>query len=170
MNILLEFSKLDNFHLVILYNKITRFRRWRNKVLVKKLDNQRGLTLLEVLLSIVILTIVLTSFAGFFSQSALFVKKNEEKLSTSQTAQQVVNLIEVHISKSRLQTKTDCTDLDCELNKEAIEALSGQNINSTYTISAIFTSGEENLIKTKVTIFDNDDPESSSETFTYIRR
>jgi prepilin-type N-terminal cleavage/methylation domain-containing protein len=138
--------------------------------LVKKLYDQRGLTLLEVLLSIVILTIVLTSFAGFFSQSALFVKKNGEKLSTSQTAQQVVNLIEIHISKSRLQTKSDCADLDCELNKEAIEALSGQNINSTYTISAIFTPGEENLIKTKVTIIDNDDPESSSETFTYIRR
>jgi prepilin-type N-terminal cleavage/methylation domain-containing protein len=140
--------------------------------LVKKLDNQDGLTLLEVLLSIVILTIVLTSFAGFFSQSALFVKKNEEKLSTSQTAQQVVNLIESHISKSKLQTK--CTNLttgaECKLNKVDLETLSGQIINTTYNISATFKLSEENLIKTKVMIKDDDDPESSSETFTYIRR
>ena len=136
----------------------------------KKLDNQNGLTLLEVLVSIVILTIVLTSFAGFFSQSALFVKKNEEKLSTSQTAQQIVNLIEVNISKSRLQTLSECADSNCTLNEEGLETLSSQTINSTYTISALFTPGEENLIKVKVTIIDNDDPESSSETFTYIRR
>lgn len=135
-----------------------------------KFDNQNGLTLLEVLVSIVILTIVLTSFAGFFSQSALFVKKNEEKLSTSQTAQQIVNLIEVNISKSRLQTISECADSNCTLNDEGLETLSGQTINSTYTISALFTPGEENLIKVKVTIIDNDDPESSSETFTYIRR
>jgi prepilin-type N-terminal cleavage/methylation domain-containing protein len=136
----------------------------------KKLHNQKGLTLLEVLLSIVILTIVLTSFAGFFSQSALFVKKNEEKLSTSQTAQQIVNLIEVNISNSMLKTITECTDSDCTLDKNGLVALSGQSINSTYTISAIFTPGEEKLTKVKVIIFDNDDPESSSETFTYIRR
>ena len=135
-----------------------------------KLDNQNGLTLLEVLISIVILAIILTSFAGFFSQSALFVKKNEEKLSTSQTAQQIVNLIEVNISNSRLQTINECADLKCTLNEDALESLSGQTINSTYTISAIFMPGEENLTKVKVTIIDNDDPESSSETFTYIRR
>jgi prepilin-type N-terminal cleavage/methylation domain-containing protein len=135
-----------------------------------KLGNQNGLTLLEVLLSIVILTIVLTSFAGFFSQSAMFVKKNEEKLSTSQTAQKIVNLIELNISKSRLQTISDCTDLKCTLNEDDLEALSGQTINSTYTISASFTPAEENLIKAKVAIIDSDDPESSSETFTYIRR
>jgi prepilin-type N-terminal cleavage/methylation domain-containing protein len=142
----------------------------RSIVLGNKLGNQNGLTLLEVLLSIVILAIVLTSFAGFFSQSAMFVKKNEEKLSTSQTTQKIVNLIELNISKSRLQTISDCADLICTLNEDDLEALSGQTINSTYTISASFTPGEENLIKAKVAIIDSDDPESSSETFTYIRR
>ncbi|WNF21892.1 prepilin-type N-terminal cleavage/methylation domain-containing protein [Mesobacillus jeotgali] len=135
-----------------------------------KLDNQNGLTLLEVLLSIVILSIVLTSFASFFSQSAMFVKKNEEKLSTSQTSQKIVNLIELNITKSKLQTISDCADLKCTLNEDDLEFLSGQTINSTYSISAIFTPGEENLILAKVAIIDSDDPESSSETFTYIRR
>jgi prepilin-type N-terminal cleavage/methylation domain-containing protein len=142
----------------------------RSIVLGNKLGNQNGLTLLEVLLSIVILAIVLTSFAGFFSQSAMFVKKNEEKLSTSQTTQKIVNLIELNISKSKLQTISNCVDLKCTLNEDDLESLSGQTINSTYTISASFTPGEENLIKAKVEIIDSDDPESSSETFTYIRR
>lgn len=135
----------------------------------KKLDNQNGLTLLEVLLSIVLLTIVLTSFAGFFSQSAMFVKKNEEKLSTSQTAQRIVNLIEVNITKNDL-TPALCPEFNCVLDENGLEIISGQQISSVYNISADFTASVEDLIKVKVTITDNDDPESSSETFTYIRR
>lgn len=136
----------------------------------KKLDNQNGVTLLEVLLSIVLLTIVLTSFAGFFSQSAMFVKKNEEKLSTSQTAQQVVNLIEENISKSLLTPSTDCPALPCTVSKNGLETLSQQSINSTYDISAKFTLSVQDLVKVKVTIFDNGSPKNSSKTFTYIRR
>lgn len=136
----------------------------------KKLHNQKGLTLVEVLLSIVLLTIVLTSFAGFFSQSAMFVKKNEEKLSTSQTAQQIVNLIEVNLSRSQLTANAECADFICTVDETALEALTGQTINSLYNISADFTGSIEGLVKVKVTIMDNDDPESSSETFTYIRR
>ncbi|MGV2938046.1 prepilin-type N-terminal cleavage/methylation domain-containing protein [Mesobacillus sp. LC4] len=136
----------------------------------KKLDNQDGLTLLEVLLSIVILTIVLTSFAGFFSQSALFVKKNEEKLSTSQTAQQVVNLIEVNVTKNMLLANPECADFQCSFEKNALESFLGQAINSSYKISVDFTPSVEELVNVKVAIIDNDDPDSSSETFTYIRR
>ena len=138
--------------------------------MVKKLDNQDGLTLLEVLLSIVILTIVLTSFAGFFSQSAIFVKKNEEKLSTSQTAQQVVNLIEVNVSKNILLANTECADFRCNFDKNGLEVFLGQTLNSSYKISVDFTPSVEELVKVKVAIIDNDDPDSSSETFTYIRR
>ncbi|CAM3941317.1 type IV pilus modification PilV family protein [Mesobacillus thioparans] len=136
----------------------------------KKLDNQDGLTLLEVLLSIVILTIVLTSFAGFFSQSALFVKKNEEKLSTSQTAQQLVNLIELNISKSALSSISTCSSLPCELNKDKLEILVGQTIPSTYAISAKFEKNVESLILVKISVADISNPDSSSKTYTYIRR
>jgi prepilin-type N-terminal cleavage/methylation domain-containing protein len=156
-----------------LYNIFTRFRRWRKKVLGKKLDNQDGLTLLEVLLSIVILTIILTSFAGFFSQSAMFVKKNEEKLNTSQTAQQIVNLIEVNVTKNTLSVygcNDPFTDPKCSLNELGIETLTANTIDTTYNLSAKFSKGEEGLVKVKVEVIDPDNPESSSETFTYIRR
>lgn len=79
----------------------------------KKLDDQKGITLLEVLLSIVLLVIVLTSFAGFFTQSAMFVKKNEDKISTTQTAQQIVNIIELELTRDILSTSTECPSLPC---------------------------------------------------------
>lgn len=51
--------------------------------------NEKGLTLVEVLASIVILTIVLTSFYGLFIQSAKFDKVNEDSLVASNLANQV---------------------------------------------------------------------------------
>lgn len=132
--------------------------------------NEKGLTLLEVLLSIVLLFIVLTSFASFFTQSAIFIKKNEEKLSTSQTAQQIVNLIEVNLTHSILETNSDCMNLNCTLDKDELSSLSDHPISSTYDISADFTDSVEGLVQVKITVTDLANPDSSSETFTYIRR
>ncbi|MEH7523899.1 prepilin-type N-terminal cleavage/methylation domain-containing protein, partial [Bacillus sp. JJ1503] len=56
--------------------------------------NQKGFTLLELLLSILILTIIFISFMTFFSQSAFFIKKNEEKFSAANTAQMVLNILQ----------------------------------------------------------------------------
>lgn len=137
-----------------------------------KFDNQKGMTLLEVLLSIVILTIILTSFAGFFSQSALFVKKNEEKLNTFQTAQQIVNIIEDKFTKQLLLEKNppDVNGKFPNLDKNEIIQLSGYSINTPYDISASFLKGVEGLIQVKVTVSEPEHPENYSETFTYIRR
>lgn len=135
-----------------------------------KLDDQKGLTLLEVLLAIVLLFIVLASFAGFFTQSAMFVKKNEEKLSISQTAQQIVNLIELNLKKSELAAVSDCAALPCTLENEELSTLIGSTAAGSYSISTDFSPGEEGLIQVKVTVTDTDNPKSSSVTFTYIRR
>lgn len=137
-----------------------------------KFDNQKGMTLLEVLLSIVILTIVLTSFAGFFSQSALFVKKNEEKMNTFQTAQQIVNIIEDRFTKDLLfeNNSVDCSEDNCTLDKNEISQLANYPINTIYDISAIFKNGEEELVQVKVIVSEPEHPENFSETFTYIRR
>jgi prepilin-type N-terminal cleavage/methylation domain-containing protein len=138
-----------------------------------KFDNQKGMTLLEVLLSIVILTIVLTSFAGFFSQSALFVKKNEEKMNTFQTAQQIVNIIEDRFTKDMVieNNLIACSELDCNtLDKNDISQLANYPINTIYDISAIFKNGEEELVQVKVIVSEPEHPENFSETFTYIRR
>lgn len=135
-----------------------------------KLDNEKGLTLLEVLLSIVLLVIVLSSFAGFFTQSAMFVKKNEDKLSSTQTAQQIVNLLEVNLTKSDLLNYNKCPSLPCTLNKEELSTLLDSSIESSFTISANFTQSVEGLVQVKVFVEELNSAENSSETFTYIRR
>ncbi|MEH7442346.1 hypothetical protein V7201_08485 [Bacillus sp. JJ1122] len=135
-----------------------------------KLDEEKGLTLVEVLLSIVLLVIVLTSFASFFTQSAMFVKKNEDKLSTTQTAQQIVNQIEVSLSKNDVKTSSVCGTLPCIVEKNELSNLLGSPIASPFNISAKFADSVEGLIRVKISVKDLNNPESSSETFTYIRR
>ncbi|MBT2636345.1 prepilin-type N-terminal cleavage/methylation domain-containing protein [Bacillus sp. ISL-39] len=136
----------------------------------KKLYDQSGITLLEVLLSIVLLVIVLTSFAGFFTQSAMFVKKNEDKISTTQTVQQIVNLIEVKLTKDTLSTSTECPSLPCTLSEDSLAGLLDRSFNSTHKISVSFNNGEEGLIRVEVSVQDRNNPDSTSRTFTYIRR
>ncbi|MCM3572071.1 MULTISPECIES: prepilin-type N-terminal cleavage/methylation domain-containing protein [Mesobacillus] len=136
----------------------------------KKLDDQSGITLLEVLLSIVLLVIVLTSFAGFFTQSAMFVKKNEDKISTTQTVQQIVNLIEVKLTRDTLSTSTECPSLPCTLNEDHLAELLDRSFGSTHKISVSFNNGEEGLIRVEVSVQDRNNPDSTSRTFTYIRR
>ncbi|MBS8265086.1 prepilin-type N-terminal cleavage/methylation domain-containing protein [Mesobacillus boroniphilus] len=140
------------------------------KVMVKKSYNQKGMTLIEVLLSIVIISIILTSFAGFFSQSAIFIKKNENKLSTSQTAQKIVNLIEVNVTKNKLANFSGCTNSECTLDNTGVELLTNKTVGNSFSISAKFEKSVENLILVKVSVADNSNPDSFSETFTYIRR
>ncbi|MCH6266686.1 prepilin-type N-terminal cleavage/methylation domain-containing protein [Neobacillus citreus] len=71
--------------------------------MLENFKSQRGLTLVEVLISIVLLSIFLTSLLGFFTQSAMFTKKSEQKLGTLQTAQMVVNMIEENVTRESLR-------------------------------------------------------------------
>lgn len=57
--------------------------------------NAKGLSLVEVLASIVILTIVLISFSNLFLQSAKHTKFNKEKLTAVQVAEDVVAKIRI---------------------------------------------------------------------------
>jgi len=56
----------------------------------KHLQNEKGLTLVEILAAIVILAIVLVSFSSFFLQSAKHTKYNNEKLTAVQIAEEVI--------------------------------------------------------------------------------
>jgi prepilin-type N-terminal cleavage/methylation domain-containing protein len=142
--------------------------------------NQKGFTLLEVLLSIILLSIILTSFMGFFTQSAMFTKKNEQKLGTSQTAQKVINLIEEHVTMDKLWKEgiTIPTGLPLTIEKSIIEKIvtpegspTTYKLTSPYTISAsLKKTSLENLIQIKVTVTDPENVGNTSETFTYLRR
>ncbi len=50
----------------------------------------KGFTLVEILVTLVILSIILLSFMSFFSQSSLFTQKNNEKLTAINLAQETI--------------------------------------------------------------------------------
>lgn len=60
----------------------------KNKELILK--EEKGMTLLEILASLVIFAIVFIPLFSFFTQSAIFTKHNEEKLSAIDVAEEVV--------------------------------------------------------------------------------
>lgn len=57
------------------------------------INNPKGFTLVEVLASMVILFIILMTFAGVFSQSALFTQATEESLQATTLVQRVIDEI-----------------------------------------------------------------------------
>ncbi|WP_423799227.1 PulJ/GspJ family protein [Neobacillus sp. SAB-20_R2A] len=133
--------------------------------MLENFKSQKGLTLVEVLISIVLLSIVLTSLLGFFTQSAMFAKKNEQKLGTLQTAQMVVNMVEENVTREALKLPlkdkngqvlyaTPITDSYGTVNsnlqpangtfllkdKGEIEALLKKTITTNYSVSAIISN------------------------------
>lgn len=81
---------------------------------------QDGFTLIEVLISIVILFIVLTSFFAFFSQSLVFSSKNEEQLVAFNLANKTLKIVEGKY-KNNINlnlTLNSCTNFPAELAAE----------------------------------------------------
>lgn len=54
------------------------------------MQNEKGLTLVEILAALVILGIVLVSVMSFFTQSAKFTSHNNEKLTNIQVAEEII--------------------------------------------------------------------------------
>lgn len=137
--------------------------------------SQKGLTLVEVLVSIVLLAIIITSFIGFFTQSAQFTKKNEQKLDTMQTAQKIVNLVEIEITKQDLIDNLIINSseqvIKTSLTKTEIEGLIDDTIDPRYDVNVeISKNSSQNLIMFKIIVRDPKSSGSKSETYTYIRR
>ncbi|MDP4084546.1 MAG: type II secretion system protein [Bacillota bacterium] len=139
---------------------------------------QHGFTLIEVLVSIILLFIVLTSFMGFFTQSAFFSNKNEQKLGTIQTAQKVIKLVDNTVSKQDLYA-AGITDTDGNVltgvyhlySTANIEDLLNQSLNTNFNIIADISNDKtDNLILFKVTVQDSSDSNNKSVSYTYIRR
>jgi len=147
--------------------------------MAENFHKQEGFTLIEVLLSIVLLSIILTSFLGFFTQSAIFTNKNQEKLSAGQTAQKVVSLVEINITKAQLRSKNIISDNGKVVSpgtvyndKSKFEELFKFKIDTPFKVELKFSDGptDSRLIQCKVSIFENSaSGTSKSETFTYIR-
>ncbi|MEH7156909.1 type II secretion system protein [Neobacillus drentensis] len=136
------------------------------------LHSQKGLTLVEVLVSIVLLAVVLTSFLSFFTQSALFTKKNEQKLETMATAQKYINLIE-DVPKTKFASFNPNLLNEVPLTEDQIRNLFDPPLaKSTYNIRGklIITPNTENLIQFTIIVEDPNDINNRSTTYTYIRK
>ncbi|WML59565.1 prepilin-type N-terminal cleavage/methylation domain-containing protein [Neobacillus sp. PS2-9] len=57
---------------------------------MKHIQNENGLTLIEVLISIAILSIIFVSFMSFFPQMGFMNKQNEDKTQAINTAKEVL--------------------------------------------------------------------------------
>lgn len=142
--------------------------------MVENCGKQRGFTLIEILVSIILLFIILTSFIGFFTQSAKFTQKNEQKLSTMQTAEKIIHLVETNISKDDLLHEgiinSSGTVTNTSPSFDTINKYLSLSISKNDNINIVFSNeSTENLIQVKATVQDNNTSEQS-ETYTYIRK
>jgi len=111
----------------------------------KNIHSENGLTLIEVLLSITILAIILTSFLSFFNQAYSYTKKNEDKTIGINVARNVLYYMEQqdyetfsnYISKNSdvsTMTYNSCTDSSLNFSVEEAKVCQGffsTTINNT---------------------------------------
>ncbi|AIY05107.1 hypothetical protein Plano_1142 [Planococcus sp. PAMC 21323] len=75
------------------------------------IQNERGISLVEILAAVVILGIVLVSVMTFFTQSAKFTAHNSEKLTNIQVAEEVVAEARVGKYQNNITFKKDGYDI-----------------------------------------------------------
>jgi len=73
----------------------------------QKIHNQKGLTLIEILVSIVILGIIFTGMLGFFSQTVKFSSYNENKITSINLAEKMLSEYKTTNSYGREHTIND---------------------------------------------------------------
>ena len=69
----------------------------------KQFQNDSGMTLVEILAALVLLSIVLLAFFSFFTQSAKFTQHNKEKLTAVEVAEDVVALLRANMDLDELE-------------------------------------------------------------------
>lgn len=88
------------------------------------MNNQKGLTLIEVIASIAILSIILLSFMKFFPQMGLLNNKNEEKqLAINEAKSQLVEWQKKQPIQDALKTNTLATLAGCNNPTETIDGI-----------------------------------------------
>ncbi|MFC4320963.1 prepilin-type N-terminal cleavage/methylation domain-containing protein [Litchfieldia salsa] len=162
------------------------------------LKQEKGFTLIELLVSIVIITIILTVFMKFFTQVAIFANKNEEMLTASNDAREVLSLLQEnhrmidylsHYNIIELETTTHkvlsvdsnpVTSTTTHYKYDNIQTVSGQKVledllypgstspGNVEDISLSFSNGSDDLIEVHVVIINQKDSSTLSETYGYI--
>lgn len=120
---------------------------------IRKLNSQKGLTLVEVLAALVILGILFVGIMTVFPQMTLFNNKTEAKLDTMNLARQEMTKITSHTYNS-----TELTDLSVKL-KEVL--------NKKEDGSPIHTPNPYSIIKSDTSTYSNYSIFNSKSKFPY---
>ncbi|WP_066257947.1 prepilin-type N-terminal cleavage/methylation domain-containing protein [Neobacillus drentensis] len=96
----------------------------------KLVKNENGYTLLEILLSLSILSIVILVFFGFFIQSAKFSVQSQNKMSAGQLSQEILEKV-----KSNFETVKNDIDGAKKLNTTGWNKLYRTSITGEYSIN-----------------------------------
>lgn len=127
-------------------------------------QNEKGLTLIEVLASLVILSIVLISFSSLLLQATKHTKYNKEKLTEVDVAEQVIGDIRGETSYQSILERTETTyypedysvELSCkkgpnQLNEATVkvEAISQASQKKSAFITQTYFKGEATCDETE---------------------
>ncbi|TWI57090.1 prepilin-type N-terminal cleavage/methylation domain-containing protein [Halalkalibacter nanhaiisediminis] len=123
------------------------------------LSKENGLTLLELLVSLVIISIVLTSFFTFFSQGMIFSVKNEENLLAADTAREILVLLETEyqpIEQSNQYTLSCHDSILTSLNNFDSSTCTVERGNHSFFLeTTVHKEKEFELYQLHVKLFDN---------------
>jgi type II secretory pathway pseudopilin PulG len=116
---------------------------------MKNINNEKGITLLEVLLSITILSIVLLSIISIFPQMGLMNKQNEDKTQAVNTAKQLLNIWKVDEKVIKALKENDTSEFPPGLTSSS---------GDFYTFSIINPNAEIKIWKNAEPSFEGYDP------------
>ncbi|WP_096153170.1 MULTISPECIES: type IV pilus modification PilV family protein [Bacillus] len=146
------------------------------------LKNESGFSLLEILVSLVILSFVLITFFSFSNQALFFSTKNEDKLVAYNLARKTLNIVTENYTGSSQNLVISCSNFDTNYHPKLKEALEPSSCfykvnHKTYYPEIILTKQTlsfttPTLYVVHVKIFDSADVTKRtllSETFGYVR-
>ena len=82
--------------------------------------NDKGLTLVEILAAIVILSIVLITFTNFLFQSTKYTKLNKEKITAIEVAEEVISEVRDGIYQQNIEFDKNGYKIKIEIDKSNV--------------------------------------------------
>lgn len=124
------------------------------------LINRKGMTLIEIIVSLAILAIIIVPFMNMFVQSTVTNKKSETILDATYVAQSnMENIYSISKSKTFIAGRLQLTDNDGFIETDVS---TNNNYNYTKNVTGYFINiqimrivGKGNLVKLLVKIYDN---------------
>ncbi|MCA1031932.1 type II secretion system GspH family protein [Bacillus timonensis] len=140
--------------------------------------NENGFTLIEILASIVILTIILTVFLKFFVQAMTFATKNEEMLEGTNDARQVLSLLQENYRAVDLLKSYGIVDSSYKVKKTTVTNTTqlkqlldpwNQTPSAKFeNMTIAFSEGDKDLIQADINVFEKGTTKVLSKTYGFI--